>query len=236
MRLRQTAPSLRTALIWGVLCAALLAQLAVNGLLRPLRPAIDEMPYPPSALALKALALGDDQFLFRLLAGWLQDFGDGGGRMRPLGEYDYHRVVDWLRITDSLDSESNAVFTLGTTYFGAISDPVRAPAQLKILTEYFKEAGLADPARRSPWLVWAAIKIQHNVGDPVLARQTAEEMLGLQSDARAPYWLPLLAAPLYRTAGDRETAAALDRREDLVALRRKAFQELNLRLYGEAAQ
>lgn len=227
--------ALRHGPIWAVLILALLMQLAMNGYLRPFRPATDEMPYPPSPIAMKAFALGDDQFLFRALVSWLQDFGDGGGRLRPLGQYDYRRVVDWLQAADRLDPESNAVFSLGSTYFGAISDPTGAQPRLKLLTEYFKQAGLADIAHRGAWLVWAAIKIQHNVGDPVLAKQTADELLNLNLEANSPYyWLPLMAAPLYRSAGDKETAAALDRREDLVRLRLRAFKELNSSLEGQS--
>ena len=233
MALRARIPFARIALL-AMLLVTLLAQLAVNGYLKPLRPAIEEMPFPPTSRTLKAFALGDDQFLFRAQVAWLQDVGDGGGRMRPLNQYDYRRVVDWLRVTDSLDPGSNAVFALGSSYFGAITDPVGAPPRLKLLTEYFKEAGRADLEHRWSWLVWAAIKIQHNVGDPALARQTAEEMLGLAPEVgqTSYYWLPLLAAPLYWAAGDKELADFLDRREDLVALRLRAFKELNGRLYG----
>jgi len=217
---------MRTVLLWASLAGVLLCQIAANIALAPLRPAIEEMPYPPNARAMKALALGDDQFLFRSEVSWLQSFGDGGGRVRPLKDYDYGRVTNWLREVGRLDPQSQSMFILGSTYFGAISDPATASAKIKLLADYFEEAGAADPARRWTWLVWAAGKIQHVVKDPTLARRTADDIRSLAKDSAVPYWLPLLAVPLYRVAGDVEMAATLDADLDMIALRRRALKEM----------
>lgn len=218
------------AILWVALLGALLCQVVANFQLAPLRPAIDEMPYPPSPQAMKALALGDDQFLFRSEISWLQEVGDGGGRLRPLKDYDYGRVINWLREIDRLDPQSQSIFALGSTYFGAITDPVLAPPKVKLLAQFFAEAGAADPAQRWSWLVWSAIKTQHIVRDPDLARSIAGSLLSLPSPPAVPDWLPLLAAPLYRTAGDADKAASLDLDPDMIARHRRVHDNLSARL------
>ncbi|HIJ63611.1 MAG TPA: hypothetical protein HPQ04_13030, partial [Rhodospirillaceae bacterium] len=137
----------------------LAAQLAFAHQVRGLRAAIEEMPYPLSDRALKFLAFGDDQFLFRGIARWLQDVGDGGGRLRPLRDYDYGRVVGWLEILDRLDGESDYGYSLAAHYFGAVTEDKK----VKIIAEYLRGAAMARPARRWPWLVWAATHVRHPV-------------------------------------------------------------------------
>jgi len=208
----------------------LVALQIVDGLhLRPLRSAIEQMPSPPSAAALKAMAFGDDQFLYRAELSWLQEVGDGGGRLRPLREFDYGRVADWLRALDRLDPQSDAMFQLGSAYFGAISDPKTASTQLPPLIDYYAEGGMADPARRWHWLVWAAIKTQHVVKSPVMADRLVDDLLAVRANPDAPAWLPLLAPPLLRAVGETERAAALDADPDIVERRRKANEILRER-------
>jgi hypothetical protein len=214
------------ALTWLLLGLFLAAQLAFAQAARPLRPRIEEMPTPPSPLALKVLAFGDDQFLVRALDRWLQDVGDGGGRVRPLREYDYDRVVGWLKAADSLDAQSQYPYELATHYFGALSDPATAPQKVKTIVEYCRDAALADPPRRWEWLVWAAVKAQALVKDRPLAHQLAIDLAAMRDRAGVPPWLPLLAIPLYRFSGDLAAAQSLEADPGLADLRRRAVDDL----------
>lgn len=206
---------------------ALLAQLLMGWHLRPLRPAIDQMPPPPSSSSLTAMALGDSQFLFRLQTLWLLDFGDGGGRLKPLRDYDYDRVVGWLRGVDSLDSRSDAVYQLGSHYFGALTDPATAPAKVGRIADFFEQAGMADPVHRWPWLVWSAIITQRLVKDPKLAGRLGTDVMALRDDKSVPDWLPLLAIPLFQIAGNQAEAERLSHDPDMIVLRREALENLN---------
>jgi hypothetical protein len=216
----------RVPFVWIGLIAFLLAQLGYSQSVRPLRPAIEEMPFPVSDLGLKALALGDDQFLFRYLARWLQDVGDGGGRVRPLVEYDYDRVVDWLKVLDRLDERSDYSFQLAARYFGAVMEPNLGPARVRKIVLYFRACALADPARRWPELVWAAERTRRVVKDPELSGLIAGDLVALRDNPRVPPWLPLLAAPLYRFAGNVAKAEELETDPVLSKLRRDAFRDL----------
>jgi hypothetical protein len=218
--------ALHSSAVWIVLVAFLAAQLAFSQVVRPLRPAIEEMPFPLSDFSMKALAFGDDQFLFRYLARWLQDVGDGGGRVRPLKDYDYDRVVDWLKLIDSLDDRSDYSFLLAARYFGALMEPISGPSRVRKIVLYFRERALADPARRWPGLVWAAGRVSRVVKDRELSRLIATDLVNLRDNPQVPYWLPLLASALYRFAGDFKTADALDADPKLSLQRREAIREL----------
>ena len=215
------------SVIWFLLIAALGVQIALAAALHGLRPGIDDMPPPPSPLALKAMAVGDDQFLFRAITQWLENVGDGGGRLRPLREFDYDRVTEWLRLTDALDSRSDAVFMLGSTYYGALTDPATAAGKVGKLVVYFEQAGMADPAARWQWLSWAATRTEHLVKDPLLARRIAADLLSLRTSPTAPPWLPLLAVPLLRVAGDDAQVQKLINDPDMIERRRAALDELH---------
>lgn len=215
-----------SALIWLLLAAFLSAQLIFAHAVKPLRPAIEEMPYPLGGMALKALAFGDDQFVFRAVARWLQDVGDGGGRMRPLRDYDYDRVVGWLRRLDSLDDRSDYAHVLAARYFGALVEPKAGPPRVKKIAEYLRQVALGDPAHRWSWLVWAAIAEQHMVKDRALGLTLANDAASLRGNAAVPAWLPLIAIPLYRLAGDEAAARALEADPALAEVRRQALAEL----------
>ena len=83
----------RISPIWLALGALLAAQIWFFEQTAGLRPAIEDMPPPPTETALKAIAFGDKEFLFRHLGRWLQGVGDGGGRLHPLRDFDYDDVV-----------------------------------------------------------------------------------------------------------------------------------------------
>lgn len=207
---------------WLVLLAMLSAQVLFAVQMRDRRAAIEEMPYPLSGVALKFLAFGDDQFLFRAIARWLQDVGDGGGRVRPLKDYDYARVIGWLKVVDQLDARSDYGYSLAAHYFGAVSDIQK----VGIVAEYFGQAAMADPAQRWPWLVWAAVHAVHQIKDPRLAASLVRDIVSLRGDPRVPDWLVLLAPGLYRTAGDPGAAAALERDHAYMDLKRGSAIEL----------
>lgn len=214
--------SLRNAGLWGLLLLFLLVQLAFSRHVAPLREAIDEMPYPLTPTALKALAFGDDQFLFRALGLWLQDVGDGGGRLRPLRDYDYDRVVGWLQALDGLDDRAEYAHVLAARYFGAVTEPSRVAK----IAEYFGHLSAADPPRYWPWLLWAAGKVRRLSGETDLAARLAHDIVSLRSTPDVPDWLPLVAIPLFRVAGDEAAARALESDHTLQDIRRKEVEQL----------
>jgi len=212
--------------LWIALLSALAVQFAVGWTLRPLRPVIDEFPPPPGPAGFTATAFGDSEFLFRVQTLWLQNFGDGGGRVKPLRDFDYARVVGWLRAVDDLDRRSDSIYVLGAQFFGALTDPASARTKVKLVADFFEQAGMADPDRRWPWMVWSAATSQRLVKDPDLARRTAADLLSLRADSAVPPWLPLMAIPLYKIAGDQGEADRLAADPDMIRRRNNELDEL----------
>lgn len=216
----------RLPFVWIALFGFLGLQIGYSWVLLPLRPAFEEIPFPLSDVGLKGIALGDEQFLFRFLARWLQDVGDGGGRLRPLRDYDYDRVVGWLKSLDRLDDQSEYGHELAARYFGALTDPTSGPVRVGKIAAYFRELALADPARHWRWLVWAATRAHRFVKDRDLSERIANDLIGLRDNDQVPVWLPLLASPLYRFAGDLKAAQALESDPTMIERRRQGLNEL----------
>lgn len=192
-------------LLWGLLLLCVAAQVWFTLGARTLRAAIEEMPPPPTDLALKAMAFGDDEFLFRHLGRWLEFVGDGGGRVRPLREYDYDRVVGWLQALDHFDSyRSDYTHFLAAQYFGEVNidhDRVRK------IVEYLRTVGLSDPVRNWKWLAWGAQKSRRLLKDPALVRQFAGDLQSPELASPAvPPWVHILPYRLYRALGDENAA------------------------------
>lgn len=187
--------------LWGLLMLLVAAQvwLAVGS--RHLRSAIEEMPPPPSAQALRAMALGDTEFLYRHLGRWLEYVGDGGGRVRPLREYDYDRVVGWLEVVDDLDARrSDYIHVLAAQYFGQVSiDPTR----VRKIVDYLRGVALADPVKNWRWLVWASHQARKPINDPALMKAIAHDFQSPElKDPSVPAWVRAMPIRLYRDAGD----------------------------------
>lgn len=191
-------------LLWPALLLLLAAQVWFSRDMRDIRPAIDRMPPPPSETVLKGMAFGDDEFLYRATALWLQDIGEGGGRLKPLREIDYDRVVAWLQALDGLDPEAEFAHTVAAKEFGQVAID---PARVRKIVLYIRGIGLSDPPRRWAWLVWAAEMAEHALKDKELSRLMAGDFARI-TDRTVPAWVRGLASPLYHFAGDDIAAKA----------------------------
>ena len=212
--------------VWPAFALLLICQVVFALSVRSTRPGVEEMPFPPSAEVLKVFSLGDDHLVFRAVARWLQGVGDGDGRVRPLVEYDYDRVVGWLKSIDNIDPQSEVIYFLATRYFGAVMEPRRGPAQVRRIAIYMRASALEDLPKRWPRLVWAGTRTLHVVKDKNFALQLAADFAGLEGRSDVPNWLPLLAVPLYRFGGDLAAAEALEADPHWIEIHRNSFRDL----------
>ena len=182
------------------------------------------------------MALGDDEFLFRYLARWLEFVGDGGGRVHPLREYSYDDVVNWLTALDQLDQmRSDFPHVLAARYFGEITPAVDPGSQrLRKIFGYLRIVGLADPARFWPWLIWDADKARKPINDPVLIAMIARDLQSPElRNPRVPAWVRVLPVRLYEAAGDPDTAkeaqAHIDPADaaEVIEMRRRLAEAIN---------
>lgn len=195
--------------LWALILVFMAVQVWFTSEHRGLRAVIDEMPPPPTELSLKAMAMGDDEFLFRHLGRWLEFVGDGGGRVRALRVYDYDRVVGWMQALDQLDaSRSDFVHEIAARYFGEITTAVDVDhSRVRKIVEYLRLVALADPARNWKWMIWASVKARKDLNDPILVKAIAHDLQSPElHDRRVPAWVRALPIRLYQFAGDEADA------------------------------
>ncbi|HEY1720147.1 MAG TPA: hypothetical protein VGG27_02795 [Magnetospirillaceae bacterium] len=201
-----------TRWLWGMFFLFLAAQIWVSISTRNLRVAVDDMPSPPSVRSLKAMAFGDDEFLFRYLGRWLQFIGDGGGRIKPLRDYDYDRVVYWAEALDALDdNKSDYIHELMARYFGEITVAVDPKSErLGKVVGYLHVVALNDPAHFWKWLVWVANKARNPMRDGPLIEAIARDLQSPELKTKAvPAWVRVLPVRLYLSIGERDKAQAV---------------------------
>src|SRR5437899_999182 len=93
-------------LVWGVLVAALAAQIALRTLQAPSAPRAADLPLAPSAQALRLASFGEPNALARVMMLYLQAFDSGAGNTQPYRRLDYGRLVGWLEAIVALDPRS----------------------------------------------------------------------------------------------------------------------------------
>lgn len=163
----RNAPLLSIALVLLVL-----GQSALSWSIRDVRPTLGILPDLPQERTLDALAFGDSQFLFRYLALTLQNAGDNGGRVTPLKNYDYDKVVAWLELLDHLDVKSHWVIAMANGYFGQTQNT----GDVKPIVQYMQRHVAQDPNVKWPWLINAVYLSRHRLENNWLALDVARQV------------------------------------------------------------
>jgi len=158
---------------------------------------------PPGALARKALAFGDEQFLYRTYAVELQNAGDGGGRVTPIAKYNFDYVVGWLEGVQSLDPRANHHFVLAARYFSFTPDK----NNLRRIVDFVADSARGDLRRHWFWLSQAVELAEHRLGDTSHALQLSLQ-LALVDHPGVPSWIWLYPGLLYEKLGRYEEALA----------------------------
>lgn len=154
-----------------ILLAALAGQIFVAERLRQTRPALEILPLPPTSTEVSIAALGDHQFLYRRLALALQNFGDTGGRVTPLKNYDMERVVDWLELLDSLDLSAKHHVLLAARYFGETQNR----ADTIHLIRFIQRHVARNPPGGLQWMT-EAITLARRLDDRSILLDLAEQL------------------------------------------------------------
>lgn len=162
-----------------VLIALTIGQASLSWSIRDLRPTLGILPDLPQEHAVDALAFGDSQFLFRYLALTLQNAGDNGGRVTPLKNYDYEKVVAWLRLLDRLDINSHWVIAMANGYFGQ----TQRVEDVEPVVRYMQGHVAQQPEAKWPWLVNAVHLARHRLKSDWLALDAARQLADYDYDA-----------------------------------------------------
>ncbi len=163
-----------------------------------IRPALGIVPDVPGRAAMHALAFGDDQFYFRVLAFNLQNSGDTYGRFTSLRYYDFTKLYLWFTLLDELDSRSHMIPSIATYYF---SQTQNTP-DVRYVVDYLYERSMRDIPRNWWWLLQSIYLAQHKLQDMDLALKVAKALV---SDG-VPVFAQQMAAVVHEKRGEMEDA------------------------------
>lgn len=149
-----------------------LLQLAVGFTSRHVKPYWDVLDPPPTPAAAQAAALGDSEFLYRVLVASLQTGGDSGGRVIAIKDYDIDRVIGWLELLERLDARANHHVALAMQYFSLS----QRKSDLVPLIRFVQRHVETDPRRKLDWLSHALMMAEVRLKDEALALEIADQM------------------------------------------------------------
>ncbi len=140
------------------------------------------IPPAPNQYLVSALALGDEEFLFRIMAMRLQSSGDIFAGFVALKDYDYSRIYQWMKMLDTLNNQSRMIPSLAAYYYS------EAPNKdnLKYVIDYLEEHSLQN-LDYNWWWLFQAIYIAKKIGDYDRALELSYKLA--QNNAKdAPIW------------------------------------------------
>src|SRR5258705_4151716 len=146
--------------LWGVLFAALAAQVAWQATRLPGAPTAADLPPAPRPEVLRLASFGEPEAAARLAMLHLQSFDLGGANALPYQKLDYARLIDWLGSILALDPRSDYPLFSAARIYAEVPDAARSRAMLEFVYREF----LRDPNRRWPWLPPAPLPAKHPLG------------------------------------------------------------------------
>lgn len=155
-----------------LLVITLVGQLSFAWSVKTIRPELGYVPTPPTEEFLKGAALGDDQFMFRMMALMIQNSGDTFGRFSPLKLYNYKDLSQWLFLEDTLDSKSNYMPSMSAYYFSQTQNT----KDIRYLVDYMYEHAKKDVKNKWWWLMQSIYLANHKLEDPDLALKIAKPL------------------------------------------------------------
>jgi len=161
----------KAPVLLSICCAALaLAHAGLATFNRGIHSSPPVMTPPPGEMSRKAMALGDDQFLYRLLSIDLQNAGDGGGRVTPISQYNYDYVLGWLRAVEALDPRSQHHYILAARYFSY----TQHNSDLRRVVDFIFEKAARDPRRHWFWVTQCIELADHRLNDTEYALRISQ--------------------------------------------------------------
>lgn len=191
--------------------AALLLAVAAQGMFwqhsRRILPEMTIVADVPGERTVRALAFGDEEAFFRLLALNIQTFGDTFGRFTALYKYDFNKLYQWFHLLTRLNDQSNYLPAMASYYFSQTQNPKDVRYVIDFLDEY-TEGRAKD---KWWWVVQGIYLAQHKMGDLDRALALSQRLIGVQG---IPIWAQQMPAFIHEARG--EFGDALNIIEDIV--------------------
>ena len=173
---------------------------------QPPRPAkAENLPQPPSLLALRMASFGEPVALAKTLMLYLQAFDNQPGIGIPFRELDYGRAQGWLTRILQLDPPGQYPLLAASRLYSEVPDEARQRQMLEFVYQKFFD----DPNRRWPWLTHAAIVAKHRLKDLPLARKYAQAIRLHATGSEVPSWAKQMEAFILEDMNELESAKIL---------------------------
>ncbi len=157
----------------------------------------DLVPPAPTKYLTSALSLGDQEFLFRLLATRLQNSGDVFAGFVALKNYDYSRIYDWMTALDRLNAKSSFVPALASYYYAQ----TQKHEDNKYIVKYLDEHSSKNIDDDWWWMMQAALIAKSSLKDLNLAASLAEK-ISLSNNPNIPFLAKNMPAFIRAQLGD----------------------------------
>lgn len=193
--------AVRNRLVYLFFAASLIANVFFWMYSHDQRAAWANVPPAPAHAGAVMMGIGDKQFSYRVIGMMLQNFGDSGGRVTPLSEYDFDALKNWFFLEDSLDPRSNYVPFLAAYYYAG----TQKPENLTPLIDYLEKIGVQPEGQKWRYLAQAVFLARFVQGDLNRALVLAEKLSSLWQEGR-PAWMRQMPTFIMAAQGDKQTA------------------------------
>ncbi len=168
---------------------------------RSIKPPMGIVPDVPGRAAVHALAFGDNEFFFRVLAFNLQNAGDTYGRFTSLRHYDMRKLYHWWMLLDELNPKSDMLPAMATYYFAQTQNK----ADVRYIVDYLYAHATRDVPDKWWWLMQSIYLSQHKLEDMELALKVSQPMV----NPDVPAFAQQMAAVVREKRGEFEDALAI---------------------------
>jgi hypothetical protein len=186
---------------YGLLVLFLALQSAFWLQTRAIKPEMGVVPDVPGRTAVHALAFGDDEFFFRVLAFNIQNAGDTYGRFTSLRHYDMRKLYHWWTLLDDLNPKSNMLPAMACYYFAQTQNV----ADIRYIVDYLYEHSTRDVPAKWWWLMQSIYLSQHKLQDMDLALKVSQPMV----NPEVPAFAQQMAAVVREKRGEFEDALSI---------------------------
>lgn len=154
-----------------------------------IKPEFEILPPPPTQYFIRAASLGDDEFLFRILATRLQNAGDVFAGFVSLKNYNYSYLYGWMKALDELNYESNLAPSLAAYYYAQ----TQKKEDTKYVLQYLDEHASQNIDEKWWWMFQAIYIAKNSLHDMDLALSLAYK-LSQNNSKTAPLWTKQMPA------------------------------------------
>jgi hypothetical protein len=193
--------SSRSWALYGLLFLLLAANMALWQHMRGVKAQWMNVPPTPSFASAKAFGLGDTQFAYRVFGVMIQNFGDTGGRVTPIKDYDFEALGRWFNLQHALDPKSDHMPFLAAFVFGGSQDPQK----LGPVIAYLEKAAGDGAGQKWRWLAHAINISRFKMQDMPTALRLAEKMAAFKNPDM-PLWTRQMRGFIMNDRGDKQAA------------------------------